>query len=72
MRKEICEDQTPFTSKNSSKKKRTTEDGLFHLRRRYYRLQTHILTKSDSLKLNCLNDGFVSLNVQLLASRYVY
>ncbi len=35
-------------------------DGLFHLRRRYYRLQTHLFTKSDSLKLNCLNDGFVS------------
>ncbi len=35
-----------------------TEDGLFHWRKCYSGLWTHILSRSDSLKL--LNDGFVS------------
>ncbi len=33
---------------------RTTEDGLFHWRKHYYRLWMHILARSEGLKLNTL------------------
>ncbi len=39
---------------------RTTGDGLFHWRKCYYGLWTHILARSDGLKIKHLNDGFVS------------
>ncbi len=39
---------------------RTSGDGLFHWRKRYYELWTCILIRSDGLKLKCLNEGFVS------------
>ncbi len=38
---------------------RTIRDGLFHWRKRYYELWTHILARRDGLKLQRLN-GFVS------------
>ncbi len=37
-----------------------TGTGLFHWRKCYYGLWTGIFIRSDSLKLKCLNDGFVS------------
>lgn len=33
---------------------------LFHWRKRYYELWTHILSRSNSLKFKRLNEGFVS------------
>ncbi len=63
----ICTDQEPFTVQNSSKQIcewilmwETTGEGLFHWRKCYYGLWTHILARSNSLKLKCLlNDEFV-------------
>ncbi len=43
-------------------------NGFFHWRKRYYGLR--VLARSDSLKLKCANDGFVSYK-QLFASQDV-
>ncbi len=40
---------------------RTTEDGLFHWRKHYYRLWMHILAGSEGLKLNTLMMDFFQL-----------
>ncbi len=74
--------QAPFVSKNSlwffvisnnkyvggSGYEEITGTGLFHWRKCYYWLWTGIFIRSDSLKLKCLNDGFVS-KAQLRASQ---
>ncbi len=74
--------QAPFISKNSlwffvisnnkyvggSGYEEITGTGLFHWRKCYYWLWTGIFIRSDSLKLKCLNDGFVS-KAQLRASQ---
>ncbi len=39
---------------------RTSADGLFHWKKHFYALRTHILAKSDGLKFKCINYGFVS------------
>ncbi len=52
----------------------TTGNGLFHWRKFYYGLWTHILARSQKvkvLKLKRLNDGFVSYKRAAFASQYV-
>ncbi len=63
IRREMCTDQAPFTSKNSPKQltnvggfwSKGQGDGLFHWRKCYYGLWTHILARSNSLKLNVMD-----------------
>ncbi len=62
IRREICSDQAPFKSQNSSKQIRgwilmweTTGDGIFHWKMHYYGLWTLILAKSDGLKQESSN-----------------
>ncbi len=75
---------SPFTSEKKESKtvlnkylsgfwcERTTGDGLFHRRKCYYGLWTHILARSDGLKLKWLNNGFFFItNKQLFASEDV-
>ncbi len=50
---------------------RTAADGLFHWRKCYYGLWTHIMVRSDSLKLKLLNDGSVSYKHTALVSQDV-
>ncbi len=77
IRREMCTDQASFTSKNSPKQltnvggcwSKGQGDGLFHWRKCYYGLWTHILARSNSLKLNVM-DLFLR-NMQFLASRDV-
>ncbi len=42
---------------------RTTGDGHFPMRKRYYELWTGILARCNGLMLKCLNNGFVSYTV---------
>ncbi len=48
--REIGTDQAVFTSKNSLKQLEDNRSGLFHWRKRYCGLWSHILAKSNSLK----------------------
>ncbi len=50
---------------------KTTVDELFHWRKHYYGSWSHILARSDGLKLKCLTDGFVSYKHWLFTSQDV-
>ncbi len=49
----------------------TSADGLFHWKKHFYALRTHILAKSDGLKLKCINYGFVSKTASFLIHKMV-